>query len=440
MISSNTLLSRTVLTTLVVAPLSIMGILSVTVLWSALKNPESKFYSSGIGYPALQRLAGKPIEVETVPVVSKTLEDTVAAPGESVALQQVDVRPLVSGPVEKVDVVEGQWVHQGQPLLQLQQNPFENAVSTAHNNVAISEDTLEALQKSAPEQLVELKASVETAREQQAIAETQFKQLSSLAQEGAIQKIQLYNSKSLYVTSKNNLITQEQTLASTQSNLDQQIKNARLNLENNRIALQNTLRDLNHTVLYASNDGLVSQVNIHSGEVVNTQIPTPLITLTQNIVFKAYVDQARLNAVKIGDQATVRLVAYPGRTYQGRVIRLNPTVQTNAVNPPVRVGTDRQYTYSVWIAVDNLQMPPGLQGYVQFSQGKTSLVIPESAVTHLSGGEGMVMVDSVGKAVIKKVKLGRIFDNQREVLEGLTSGEQVVPSPRALNPGDRLEN
>jgi HlyD family secretion protein len=65
-------------------------------------------------------------------------------------------------------------------------------------------------------------------------------------------------------------------------------------------------------------------------------------------------------------------------------------------------------------------------------------MIPESSVTHLSAGEGMVMVAEAGKAVVKKVKLGRTFDNQREVLEGLKPGEQVVPSPRALNPGDRL--
>lgn len=57
MIRSSTLLSRTVLTTLVAAPLGVMAILSVIVLWPALKNPESKIYSSGIGYPALQRLA-----------------------------------------------------------------------------------------------------------------------------------------------------------------------------------------------------------------------------------------------------------------------------------------------------------------------------------------------------------------------------------------------
>ncbi|WP_375514895.1 hypothetical protein [uncultured Nostoc sp.] len=50
----------------------------------------------------------------------------------------------------------------------------------------------------------------------------------------------------------------------------------------------------------------------------------------------------------------------------------------------------------------------------------------------------MVMVTEVGKAVVRKVKLGRTFDNQREMLAGLKSGEEVVLSPLAPNPGDRL--
>jgi len=323
-------------------------------------------------------------------------------------------------------------------VAQLQQFPFLNAVSTARNNVAISDITLQALQKSVPEQLAVLKANVDSAREKLAIAEIKFKQMSSLVQEGAMQKVQLYDSQSLYITSKNDLISQEQMLARTQSDLAKQVATAHLNLENNRITLQNALSNLSYTVVYASTDGLVSQVNIHSGEVADTRFSTSVMTLTQNIVFKAYIDQARLNAVKIGDQPTVRLIAYPGRTYQGRVVQLNPTVETAAVKPG-QVGVTRQYTYSVWIAVDSLQMPPGLQGYVQFNQSKASLVIPESAVTHLSGGEGMVMVNEAGRAVVKKVKLGRIFDNQRELLEGLMLGEQVVVSPRSLNPNDLLK-
>jgi len=488
-------ISRGILTTLILAPLALMGILSVNVLLPSLKNPESRLYSSGFGYPALQRIVGKPIQVETVAVGVKNLEDSLAAPGESVAMQQVNVRSLVSGQVEKVYVKEGQRVHRGQPLLQLQKAPFENRVNTARNNLATAEKNLQALQRSTPERLLNLKVNVASAKdrfyaaktrlqeidnlaEQElknniqaaqvrvATSEEKLKQIKLLAEEGAISKFQFYDmqdtyasrkrellaaqqgvintqtqqfiNQDFYITRKNELTSAQQALEIAQNSIDKDMVNGRFAVENKRIELQEALRDLSRTVIYASTDGLVSQVSINPGEIADARLRDSLLTLTQNIVFKVYIDQARLNAVKVGDLATVRLVAYPGHTFKGRVIQLNPTVETNA-NQPSKVGVDKQYTYSVWVAVEDLQMPPGLQGYVQFmDQSKTSLVIPESSVTHLSAGEGMVMVSQGGKAVVRKVSLGKIFDNQRQVLGGLHLGEQVVANARALNPGDRL--
>jgi HlyD family secretion protein len=489
----NAFVSRLILGMLVAAPLGVMGVLSVNVLLPMLGDPESRFYYTRLGYPALQRKADQPIKIQTVSVETKTLIDSLAAPGESVALQEVDVRPLVSGPVEKVYVVEGQFVRRGQPLLQLQKAPFEDRVNTARNNLATAEKNLQTWQSAAPARLADLKENVKSAQERLAAAKTRLatidalaerevqnniaaakvrlqtaeqklKQIRTLVEQGAIAKFQLYDMEDIYATRKRELLAAEQGVINTQDrrfvnkdfeitrqnevisaqkdlelaqkNLDKEIANARLARENSRIELQEALRNLDRTVIYASMDGLVSRVFIHSGEVAEPR--NSLMKMTQDVVFKAYIDQAKLNAINVGDLATLRLVSYPGRAFQGRVIRLNPTVETEAVRPG-RVGIDRQYTYSVWVTVENLQMPPGLQGYVQFDKGKTSLVIPESAVTHLSAGEGMVMVAVDGKAVVRKVKLGRIFDNQREVLEGLQPGEQVVPSARALNPGDRLE-
>jgi HlyD family secretion protein len=496
MTQSHLSLSSGVLTTLVAAPLGVMGILSVTVLLPALKDPQSRIYYSDIGYPALRRVAGKPIKVQTVAVTKKSLEDSLAAPGESVALQEVDVRPLVSGQVEKVYVAEGQRVRRGQPLLQLQKAPFEDRVNTARNNLSIAEKNLQVLQTSAPEKLLNLQENVRTAQarlyaaksrlkvidvlvEREVknnvaaaqtrleMAEKKLQQLQLLTQEGAVSKFQLYDmqdtyatrkrelvaaqqgvvetannqfiNQDFYITRQNDLMSAQQALDLAQKTLDQELADARLMLENRKIELQEATRDLNRAVIYASTDSLVSRVNIHAGEIVNSQSNDPLVTLAQNTVFKAYIDQARLNAVKVGDKATVRLLAYPGRTFSGRVLQLNPTVETDATKPK-KVGIDRQYTYSVWVTVDDLQMPPGLQGYVDFNQTNSRLVIPESSVTHLSAGEGMVMVAESGKAAIKKVKLGRTFDNQREVLEGLKAGELVVLFPGALHSGDLIDS
>lgn len=500
MSQSGHFLSRIIGSTLTLGILGTMGILTFTVLLPTIKDPESNIYGSSIGYPALKRLANEPINVKTVQAAYRTLEESVAAPGESVALQEVDVRPLVSGIVEQVYVVEGQRVRKGDPLLRIIQTPFQDQVHRARNNLAIAESDMRTKPELQQERLVELEANVESAQKKLALAESNLQMLSKLHQErfkalqadvessqtqlsiaqerlaqlrplqelGAVSHLEIFESRSNYTTRKNQLVSDLQQLAearldmtldlnetqqeyvnykkelvSAQQELTQaknsikpEIENTILAAENSKIELRQKIRDLNNTVIYADNKGLVSDVNIHTGEIAAAD--NPAITLTQDIVFKAYVDQARLNAVRIGDQATVRLVAYPGQSFQGKVIQLNPTVETDAPRSG-KVGVNRQYTYSVWIQIDELQMPPGLQGYAQFEQSPTSLVIPETSFTLLSAGEGMVMVVEEGKAVVRKVKGGRKFDNQREVLAGLKVGEQVVLYPRAINNGDRLK-
>ena len=491
-------LSRASIALLIVVPLAVMGVLTIKVLFPNLNNPKSRVYSSSAGYPSQQRLAGKPIEVRTVVVESKTLEFSLAAPGESVALQEVDVRPEITGVIAEVLVAEGEQVRQGQPLVRIDPSDFEDRVSRDRNDLAIAEAQLQALEISSAARLRELENDVRSARARLEEAETRLEEIDALAEEqiknrieaaevmvetaekrleeskflaraGAIARFQLYDAedtyaasrrelqdaqkgifndqnerfvnRDFYLTRQRELIEAREELELARETLDRELDKARLTVETRRIELEDAIRDLKRTVIYAGTEGLISNLNAHPGDFIDAQwgYQEPLIRLTEDIVFKAFVDQARLNEVEEGDPATVRLIAYPGQTFTGRVIKINPTVQTEEIRV-TKVTVDRQYTYSVWIAVDDLDMPTGLQGYVELNKKKTGLVIPERAVTHLSGGEGMVMIVSEGeeKAVVKKVKLGRKFDNQREVLEGLKVGERVVLDPRALEPDDSL--
>ena len=483
-----------VLLVLLSLPLGVMIFLSDTILFPALNDPESRIYFSKIGTPSRQREEGNSIPVTTVPVTSKMLEESLAAPGESVALQKVDIRPLVSGPVEKVYVVEGDVVEKGQPLIALNPIPFEDRVNKARNNLAVAEKTLQSLKTSVPERLIELENDVEIARARLEEAETRvqeinalterevqnnvelarmrlelaekrLKPMEALAEEGAISRFQLYEIQDIYATRKkelvdaqqgeianedrrfsnkdfylnrqNDLIAAEQELILARRNLEKQLTITQLEIDSLRIELSEELRDLNRTVIYAETDGLVTQVNIYSGEIVDASSTATLMTLAKNFVFKAFIDQVQLNAIQIGDPVTVNVLASPGQSYQGEVIRVNPTIETNAVQP-LKVGVDRQYTYSVWIALDALEFPPGLQGLARFSKVTSGLVIPEIAVTHLSGGEGMVMVAESGRAVLKPITIGRKYNNLREVVAGLEEGTHVILYPKALKPGDFL--
>lgn len=429
-------LSRAILPLLVVFPLSLIVILTIIVLLPSLKDPENNIYGSAIGYPAIKRMLGQPIKVQTVEVVSRAEGDRIAAAGEAVALEEVRIRPQVGGKVKYVYVAEGDKVRRGQPLLQIDSKSFEDRVTQNRNNVLSSELDIKVIPIQKQQNLELLKANLQNSKEQLIISKRKLEQRQELAISGADTELQVLNAKQEYLTQYNLYVAAQKELDTEKISAPKDIQAQKLTLDNRRISLNQSYRDLDSTVLYASNDGLVSQVSIARGEIANPV--SAVMIISKGIVFKAYIDQARIASVKIGDRATVRLVSYPGQTFQGKVIRLNPTVVTTTSRLN-RGGIEKIYTYSVWIALEDIQMTPGLQGFAQFSQEKISLIIPESSLTHLSAGEGMVMVAEGEQAAIRKVKIGKKYDNQREVISGLNRGELVVLNPRSLNPSDRIK-
>jgi membrane fusion protein, copper/silver efflux system len=132
-----------------------------------------------------------------------------------------------------------------------------------------------------------------------------------------------------------------------------------------------------------------------------------------------------LALVHRGQSATVRMVAYPDKVFNGKVTFIYPTVM-----PETR-------TTKVRIELPNNQglLKPAMYGRVELvsSLGKEKvLAVPESAV--LDGGTRQLVLVAQGEGRFepRTVKLGMHADNYVEVLEGLTAGEAVVVSANFL--------
>lgn len=491
------LLNRFVLMGLVLIPFTGMGFLTMTVLVPSLKNPEAKFYGSSKGYPAQQRAAGEPITVETIPVGETDLAQSLSAPGESVALESIEVRPEVNGVVESVFVEEGDWVEIGQPLVQLAQASLLDEVRIASNNVANDQQNLDSIIEGAENNIAKLTADVkkaedrvinaharlatglalvderrasaqQTAEAQLANASERLNRIRGLVEQGALSQFELLKAEDefaelqheLFEIQQGNLGDNERAFGDRDFLISRRlqreraqlaleralmmepgkIEKAQLRLETRQAQLREAQRNLERTVVKAPNSGLISILNVDKGEVVNSNSDEPIMLLNQHILFEAFIDQAQLNQVEKEDKATVRLTAYPGEVFTGRVIRVNPTIETGDTKQN-KVGIDRQYTYSIWVEIDEmLHLPPGLQGYVSLGKANTALSIPEHTLIHLSGGEGMVMVLENGKATPRSVRVGPLLDNQRQVMAGLAPGEKVILNPYALQPGDLVRD
>ena len=101
-----------------------MGGYVALVLVPALKLPQSRVYSSLLGYPSLQRYLGKPIEVEVNDVKVRSMTKTVVAEGAMDYLNVMPVESEVLGVVTAIFSDIGQKVKKGDVLLKIQPGVF----------------------------------------------------------------------------------------------------------------------------------------------------------------------------------------------------------------------------------------------------------------------------------------------------------------------------
>jgi len=133
----------------------------------------------------------------------------------------------------------------------------------------------------------------------------------------------------------------------------------------------------------------------------------------------AEVFERDLGLVKVGQEAKLRILAYPDKLFAGKVVFISPTLEAETRTGRVRIE----------LANPGGLLKPAMYGSLQFSAGHPRgkvLAIPDSAV--LDSGMRQVALVQRGEGLFesRNVKLGMRADGYVEVLEGVASGELVV--------------
>lgn len=138
----------------------------------------------------------------------------------------------------------------------------------------------------------------------------------------------------------------------------------------------------------------------------------------------AEVFEQDLAGVRAGQRAVVRVSAYPGETFDGKVAFVYPTVGPETRTAKVRVELPNR----------GLRLKPDMYANVELTTGERTprLAVPESAVLD-SGTRRIVLVQrGEGRFEPREVRTGMRGDGYVEVLEGLRAGEPVVVSANFL--------
>jgi len=259
-----------------------------------------------------------------------TLVVEVSATGNLQPTNQVDVGSELSGIIERVYVDENDRVKKGQVLAVLDDSKLNDAVQRSRAALAAAE--AQALQAEA------------TVAEKQAA----LKRLQRVAAQ----------SNGAYISPSD-----MDTAEANAKRADADLASARAGVAQARAALKTDETNLTKASIRSPIDGIVLTRKVEPGQTVAASFQAPvLFTLAENLTkmeLQVDVDEADVGQVKVGQQATFTVDAWPGRRHHAVISRVGyGSQEKNGVI---------SYLTVLDVSNDDLSLRPGMTGTAQIT-------------------------------------------------------------------------
>jgi membrane fusion protein, multidrug efflux system len=308
---------------------------------------------------------------------SLTVRDTL--PGRVSPVRSAEIRAQVGGIVQKKLFEQGSEVNAGQPLYQINPEPFLAEVDTAAAGLNRAEVVL-------------------------AHAQAQMLRVSSLLKSHSISR-QVYDDE---------VFKRDQALA--------EVAQARAMLERRKL-------DLKFATVEAPISGRIDQTLVSEGSLVSSTDSSPMARIQQ--INQVYLDlrrpassleslQKALTTQHSENGLPVSVLRSNGEPYgiTGRVLFSGISVDSGTGDVLLRVLVDNQ----------NQLLLPGMfvQARVDRSYYDNALMLPQQAIVHFEGKSQVWVIDANRQAHLVPVELGELVDRHYRLKAGLTAGQKVV--------------
>ena len=300
-----------------------------------------------------------PATVSAVEVIKESWQPYLSAVGSLVATQGIFVTSELPGKVSRIDFQSGQPVKEGELLLQL-----DDSVDRADLRGLLAERRL---------------------------ADVQFKRTARLLKDKSI-------SRSEYDEARAKLDNAEAQVAS---------KRALIEKKGIRAPFSGWLG--------------IRQVDLGEYLAPGSQI-VPLEALDP--IFADYsLPERHFAELSVDQKIIIQVQAYPGQSFEGRII---------AINPGVDPGT-RSIQVRATLSNPDARLRPGMFAEVRtvLPQRQDLLTLPETAITYNPYGDTVFVIEQNSNVLVvrrRQLKTGEVRDGRVEIISGLKLGERVVGS------------
>ena len=362
----------------------------------------------GIGYLVKSNSKENEAFLTRKPMV-QNMEDKVMATGKIVPREEIEIKPNMSGIIDKILVQEGDKVTVGQLIATLKIVPSVSQVNAAQQEV-----------QNASLQINNAKANLAT---QQQL----FNMQQRLFNQGVI-------SKQEFLTAQQNLLTMQNQL----KNANQQFQTAQKNLQIARTGVADGLQSLATTQIRSKANGTVLEVPVKVGYQVieanqfNAGTTICSVADLNSLIFEGKIDEAQAGKIKEGMEMNVIIGALQNKTFPGKVTMIAPK------------GKDESGTIKFPIEGDvfnpnNEYIRAGFSanGEIVLSSQKNALLLDESLIQYEKDknvDKPFVEVKQPNGSFKKVyVKLGASDGINVQILSGIDKNAEV----KVWNPSDK---
>ena len=331
--------------------------------------------------PSKARLVNAPTPVETVVAKKQNLEEVIGGSGSVEQAQTVQLTSQVTADVLEVPVKIGDIVKKGALLVRMDDRLIQaqleaNRAYVESNNIKIRDES------------------------------NQVARYKALAQK--------------------NMGT-----ASELEKSEMGLADAKEALAKATLSLRQAEIDLEHVRINSPFDGIVLERLVNPGETAHREQIVMKLGSLNNVLLAAKMTEDKMHSVQLGLPAEASFPAFPGERFEGKVVKIDPNID------PVT----RTFTTYVEIKNDDFRLKPGLSGFARIRRSaKDVLAVPSIAILNPSGEQASVfVVDSNGRANLRKIRPGVVVNAMTEVRDGLKEGEKVVTVGQLyLNNNDKV--
>jgi multidrug efflux pump subunit AcrA (membrane-fusion protein) len=366
----------------------------------------------------------QPLFVEVQPVRRGEVTQSLEVSGEIVATKSIVVAATKEGPITFCPWREGDSVHAGEKLIEIDREIHRTEIETADAALSVARARLADLEAGArPEEIRKAEADVRRWEATCGLCKNEIARESRLLEYDATSQSSLEQWQEKLAVAEAELSAAREALEMLQAGpTPTEIAVQSAAVEEAAARLNLAKAHLAECTINAPFDGTITNVHVRPGDLATPRSPLLEMYAPQSLVIRFAVPETHGAVMRSAVRATVTLDALSGRTFSAEVIRVYPQLDAEMRTRTVEAKL-----------TEPAEIIPHMFARlsIELQRAEDAVVLPaESVMTSPSGGHFVFVVER-GTAHRRDVKLGLQQEETVQVISGIEPGERVVVAGQA---------